>query len=66
MKNKTFTFLEKGVETKVEATSQQSAANAYFGVVRAIRPMAAFGIVWANHRHSKHSPARSAQIVSAS
>jgi hypothetical protein len=53
------------ITTEVVASSQQAAANLYFAVERAIKPMAASKGSWANHRHSKHNPSRTVTIVSA-
>lgn len=71
MKNKEYTVSEYSRETKADvltkivATSQQKAANAYFGVERAIKPMSFDkGASWSNHRHSKNNPCRTIQIVS--
>jgi hypothetical protein len=46
----------------IHTTSLQRAANQFFGVGKAIKCMVPVGD-WANHRHSKHNPSRTAKIV---
>lgn len=58
---KTFNITSNGVITTVQASSLQKAANAFFGVEKAIRCMGLDGY-WANHRHSKHNPSVIAKI----